>query len=290
MNKLKKIFEKLLQRIKFHRVKKIRSFSLIIIPEEVGLQAKSKKFTVKYAAAFIVLYTLLSFLVGFYVINFSPLKNIFVPGKNGLSYSDIQKINELNRRVIFLTRDLENLKSTNEQLKNAIMLGDSSAADSLSRKTQTPDIQKENPFGGNILEVIRKIFNGNSNQDSEAIHFEYPTTGFISRGFLPEYGHMGIDFVVKVGTPIYAAAGGYVVFSGYTVNDGYMIILNHPEGFVTVYKHCSALLKKAHDIVSQGEAIALSGNTGELTTGPHLHFEIWKDGKPINPKNLLKNY
>jgi len=290
MNKLKKIIGNLLLKIKFHRVKKIRSFSIIIFPEEVGLQAKSKKFTVKYAAAFIVLYTLLSLVVGFYVINFTPLKNIFAPGKNGLSYSDIQKINELNKRVIFLTRDLENLKSSNEQLKNAIMLGDSNLVDSLSRKSLEPDLQKEDPFGGNILEVVKKILGGDVKPDSESIHFEYPTTGFISRGFLPEYGHMGIDFVVKVGTPIYAAAGGYVVFAGYTVNDGYMIILNHPDGFVTVYKHCSVLLKKAHDIVFQGEAIALSGNTGGLTTGPHLHFEIWKDGKPINPKNLLKNY
>jgi murein DD-endopeptidase MepM/ murein hydrolase activator NlpD len=68
-----------------------------------------------------------------------------------------------------------------------------------------------------------------------------------------------------------------------------MIIIAHPDGYMTVYKHCSVLLKKTRDIVSEGELIALSGNTGELSTGPHLHFEIWKNGKPLDPQNLLLN-
>ncbi|MHB1687468.1 MAG: M23 family metallopeptidase [Ignavibacteriaceae bacterium] len=290
MNKLKILLQNLLSKINFQSLKKIKSFSLIIIPEEVGFQAKSKKFTVKYAATFLILYTLILLIAGFYIINFTPMKSIFAPGRTGLSSSDIKKLDELNQRVIFLTRDLESLKTTNEQLKNAIMLGDSTLVDSLSRKKKSSNQQNENPFGGNVFEVIKKIFNEKIEQDQENIHFSYPTTGFISRGFMPEIGHMGIDFVVKVGTPVYAASSGYVVFADYTVRDGYMIILSHPGGYITVYKHCSALLKKARDVVLEGETIALSGNTGELTTGPHLHFEIWKDGKPIDPKNVLTNY
>ncbi len=284
MNKIKTIIKKLLEGINFQRLKKIKSFSIIIIPEEVGIKAHTQKFTVKNAIFLISLYTIISFIVGFYIINYSPLRYIFVHEKGALSYSDIIKIDELNKRVIFLTRDLENLKSSNEQLKNALILGDSTLADSLSRNKN-----KENPYGGSILEVIQKLFKIQFNSDSEYIQFVYPSKGYISRGFMPEFGHMGIDFVEKTGTLVFAAASGYVVFADYTVNDGYMIILNHPDGFVTVYKHCSVLLKKVHDIVTQGEAIALSGNTGELTTGPHLHFEIWKDGKPVNPKDLLTN-
>lgn len=98
---------------------------------------------------------------------------------------------------------------------------------------------------------------------------------------------MGIDFVIKTGTPVYSAAGGYIVFADFTVNDGYMVIIAHSDGYITVYKHCSVLLKKARDIVSEGEMIALSGNTGELSTGPHLHFEIWKDGKPLGPSKFF---
>ena len=290
MNELKSLIQNLLSKINFKSLKKIKSFSLVIIPEEVGLQAKSKKFTVKYAAWFLILYTLILLIAGFYFINFTPLKGLFAPGRSGLSTSDIRKLDELNRRVIFLARDLESLKTTNEQLKNAIILGDSSLVDSLSRKKDTSNQQNENPFGGDIFSVIKIIFNEKLLQNGEGTHFIYPTTGFISRGFMPGIGHMGIDFVAKVGTPVYATASGYVIFAAYTVRDGYMIILSHPGGYISVYKHCSVLLKKARDVVLEGEIIALSGNTGELTTGPHLHFEIWKDGKPIDPKNLLKNY
>ena len=90
---------------------------------------------------------------------------------------------------------------------------------------------------------------------------------------------MGIDFVAKVGTPVYATASGYVIFAGYTVRDGYMIILSHPGGYISVYKHCSVLLKKARDVVLEGETIALSGNTGELTTGPAGSKNTFKRGK-----------
>jgi murein DD-endopeptidase MepM/ murein hydrolase activator NlpD len=100
---------------------------------------------------------------------------------------------------------------------------------------------------------------------------------------------MGLDFVVKEETPVYAAAGGYVIFADYTVNDGYMIILNHINGYISVYKHCSSLVKRVRENVEQGELIALSGNTGRKTTGPHLHFEIWKNGKPVDPEKFFIN-
>ena len=100
---------------------------------------------------------------------------------------------------------------------------------------------------------------------------------------------MGLDFAVRTGTSILASAAGYVVFAGFTADDGYMIILVHSDGYITVYKHCSGLTKKLRDSVLQGETIALSGNTGLATTGPHLHFEIWKNGQVIDPKDLLIN-
>ncbi|HEY6907521.1 MAG TPA: M23 family metallopeptidase, partial [Ignavibacteriaceae bacterium] len=102
--------------------------------------------------------------------------------------------------------------------------------------------------------------------------------------------HMGIDFVIKTGTPVYATANGFVIFADYTTNDGYMIIIDHNNGYISVYKHCSVLLKRSRETVLQGETIALSGNTGEISTGPHLHFEIWKEGEPVDPKSVLINY
>ena len=112
----------------------------------------------------------------------------------------------------------------------------------------------------------------------------------MSRNFDPNKGHFGIDYVLKRGTPIHASSGGYVIFSDYTVKDGHMLIISNPNNYITIYKHCSILLKRVRETVSTGEIIALSGNSGLITTGPHLHFEIWKEGRPINPKKIFLNY
>jgi murein DD-endopeptidase MepM/ murein hydrolase activator NlpD len=143
--------------------------------------------------------------------------------------------------------------------------------------------------GGNILSVFRDFINLYFKKPQENIYFNKPVNGFISREFNSEKGHIGIDFVVKNGTSIWAAADGYVIFSDNTIEDGYMMIINHDDGYITVYKHCSVLLKKPREKIRQGELIALSGNSGETSTGPHLHFEIWKDGEPVNPKSLFLN-
>ncbi len=149
----------------------------------------------------------------------------------------------------------------------------------------------ENPYGGDLLLILKKLFFTDSSKTSSSKNYFFikPVDGFISRGFKPDKGHFGIDFVVKKGTPVYAAANGYVIFSDFTFKDGNMIIISHPNDYITVYKHCSSLLKRQRDVVLQGEIIALSGNTGEITSGPHLHFEIWKNGYPIDPENVLIN-
>jgi murein DD-endopeptidase MepM/ murein hydrolase activator NlpD len=189
--------------------------------------------------------------------------------------------------MLFLSKELEGLKSTNEKLRYAIMLGDSTLIESLTVKQDTSSLKKK--AGGSIFSIVKKFFQGKEVNNSKSYYFLKPVDGFISREFNPEKGHIGIDYVAKTGTPVYAAAGGYVVFADYTTKDGYMIVINHPEDYVTVYKHCSSLVKKPREIVYQGELIALSGNTGETTTGPHLHFEIWLKGQPQNPKTLLIN-
>jgi murein DD-endopeptidase MepM/ murein hydrolase activator NlpD len=88
-------------------------------------------------------------------------------------------------------------------------------------------------------------------------------------------------------TAIKSAADGMVIFAGYTVETGYSIAIQHPNNVVTMYKHNSLLLKKAGSAVKAGEAIAIIGNTGELTTGPHLHFELWYKGRPVNPSDYI---
>lgn len=280
----------LLKKIDPKRLKKIKSFSIVIIPSGGGADIKSKHLSAGKVYGLLSVYSLIILFAGALIFNATPLGNVLFPHRSNLSASDKRMIDELSKKLIFLTKELETLKTTNQQLKDAIMLGDSTLIDSLSGKLDTNNNRQNNPFGGDLLAVIRKLFYPGAAKDSSQIFFSMPLNGFISRGFNPDNGHMGIDIVARTGSPVYAAASGYIVFADYTVRDGYMMIIAHSDGYITVYKHCSALLKSARDMVVEGEMIALSGNTGEITTGPHLHFEVWKDGKPIDPKTVLINY
>lgn len=116
-----------------------------------------------------------------------------------------------------------------------------------------------------------------------------PAEGYRTRGFEPEQSHFGIDIAGKQGSTILAAADGNVIFSGWTYDDGLMVMLAHDQGLMTVYKHTKALLKSPGTTVRRGEAIALLGNTGRTSSGPHLHFEVWKNGVAKDPNGVLVN-
>ncbi len=119
------------------------------------------------------------------------------------------------------------------------------------------------------------------------IVFFAPLTGTISENFDAKSKHLAVDIVAKSGTPVKATADGSVIFSGWTTETGYVIILKHAHDYISVYKHNGTLLKEQGDYVKSGEVIASVGSTGELTTGPHLHFELWSGGYAVNPTNLI---
>tara|TARA_B100000768_G_C11190964_1_gene337323 strand:- start:24 stop:896 length:873 start_codon:yes stop_codon:yes gene_type:complete len=114
-----------------------------------------------------------------------------------------------------------------------------------------------------------------------------PAKGPISQPFSPEDLHFAVDIVLEENTPIKAIADGTVIFAEWTSQTGYVIILEHLSGMLSVYKHNADLNKKQGDAVLGGEVIASAGNTGEFTTGFHLHFELWMEGYPMNPSNFF---
>ncbi len=115
-----------------------------------------------------------------------------------------------------------------------------------------------------------------------------PINGTLSQGYDPENKHYAVDVVAPKDTPVKSIADGTVLFSEWTSETGYVIIIEHQDNNLTsVYKHNGSLSKSQGDLVKAGEVIASIGNTGELTTGPHLHFELWKKGKPVNPLNYI---
>lgn len=114
-----------------------------------------------------------------------------------------------------------------------------------------------------------------------------PVNGKISETYNVEDKHYAVDIVVAKDTPIKATADGTVIFSEWTAETGFVILIEHSYGLISVYKHNASLTKSQGDLVKAGEVIATAGSTGELTTGPHLHFELWSDGYPVNPTNFI---
>ena len=121
----------------------------------------------------------------------------------------------------------------------------------------------------------------------ETILFFPPMRGEISGEFDPETDHLGVDIIGAENEPILAALEGTVILASWTSETGYVIQLMHSNNLVTVYKHNSILLGKPGDHVTAGQPIAIIGNTGELTSGPHLHFELWQEGRPLNPIDFI---
>ena len=114
-----------------------------------------------------------------------------------------------------------------------------------------------------------------------------PVNGTISDGYDLKTKHYAVDIVVAKDTPVKATADGTVIFAEWTAETGYVVIIEHNQELISVYKHNASLTKQQGDLVKAGEVIAMAGNSGEYSTGPHLHFELWSKGYPINPTNFI---
>ena len=117
--------------------------------------------------------------------------------------------------------------------------------------------------------------------------FFSPIKGEITQSFNFNENHFAIDIAADIGTPVKSVLDGKIIFSEWSLETGYVVVIDHGENIISVYKHNSKILKEQNDFVQAGEVIAYSGNQGNLSTGPHLHLELWKNGTPIDPEPLL---
>ena len=147
-----------------------------------------------------------------------------------------------------------------------------SRADSILREK----VDNEDKY--NLFESARSVKN---------FVFFPPVKGTISAGFNPELKHYAVDVVVPKNTPIKSAADGRVILASWTSDSGYVIAIDHGNQLLSIYKHNSSLTKEQGELVKAREVIAISGSSGDLSTGPHLHFELWNDGEPIDPTALI---
>lgn len=226
------------------------------------------------------------------LIAFTPIKE-YIPG-----YSS----SKLKKSAITLTYEADSLKQKLAILENytkalrPILTGEITAEEIDSLQVQARqsvidvsqlNASKEDSLFREKVDRETRFAISNSSKSNVKIVFFAPLTGTISQSFDSNSKHFALDIVAKTGSPVKAAAEGTVIFSGWSAETGYSIILKHNKDFISVYKHNGNLLKQQGDFVKTGEVIASVGSTGELTTGPHLHFELWKGGYAINPTNFI---
>lgn len=126
-----------------------------------------------------------------------------------------------------------------------------------------------------------------SNANQPTVNFSNPIEGIVTNRLDIEEQHFGIDLVAPKNTPVLASANGIIIYSSWSDKDGHILIISHENDYISIYKHNEKALKKVGERVSEGDAIAIIGNSGENTSGYHLHFELWKDGIPLNPTEYL---
>lgn len=129
--------------------------------------------------------------------------------------------------------------------------------------------------------------NDASMQQIKQMHPMKPVDGSVTDEYNAQIAHYGIDIAAKASEPVKAMLDGKVISADYTLETGYVITIQHSSDLISVYKHNSRLFKKSGDLVKAGEVIAIVGNTGEFSSGPHLHFEIWHQGKSLNPRDYI---
>jgi len=275
-------------------IEKIRNKYRLIIYNDTSLQSVwNIKLTPLKVFTFISLFSALMVFLVIFFISSTSLKE-YIPGypkaefremilKNVILVDSLEK--ELASRDKFF-EDIRSIVSGNIP-QNDISYADTSVK---TRKVQVKSYNYDSVFQDKILEE-RLSLSSNANKDQagipEKLHFFPPVKGLVTNKFDIKKNHFGIDLVGQPGSRISAVLGGTVLFAGWTLETGNVIYVLHANNLVSAYKHNTELLKKAGDLVKAGEAIAIIGNSGELTTGPHLHFELWYNGQPIDPEKYI---
>lgn len=228
-----------------------------------------------------------------FIIIMTPIRN-YLPG-----YLDVEVRKEIVQNALradSLERMIEiqnlYLKNVTGIISGTIELDSIREIDSLARVDadfEIPRSPEEEEYVKNFEQEEKynlTVLNTNS-LPMDGLFFYKPVNGVISSHYQADIHHFGVDIAAASKESVLATLDGTVMYAGYDPNQGNVIQLQHKNGFVSVYKHNELLLKEPGEQVVAGEAIALVGNTGKLSTGPHLHFELWYNGKPVNPEDFI---
>ena len=284
--KNKNIFRKLFQK-----------HTLIILNEES--QEEQFSFRLNQMNVLVVIALISFFTIAFTVLMllYTPLHNYILPSEKQINVQDKEEILNLPKQLEVLE---ERTKANDLYIKNlrAILSGDVpipnidtmqtpiTVSVDLSKIDLSPteedlELRKEVE-----MEELFSVQGSRDNQESGNLLFT-PLKGIITAGYETEENHLAIDIAAQQGEAIKSVAMGTLIFTDWTPDTGYVVVIQHQRGMISVYKHALTVYKKMGEVVKKGEVIAAVGNTGELTTGPHLHFELWIDGTPVDPQQYI---
>jgi murein DD-endopeptidase MepM/ murein hydrolase activator NlpD len=282
--------EKLLSRLK-------NKYKLVFLNEQTYEEvfmlrlSRLNVFTYAGTAAMLII------LVVTIIIAFTPLRE-YIPGyptgkERRMIVRNAQRVDSLSIEINKRDKLLKNIRiimeggvietgereqtSESEKINEQSITFKKSQEDSLFRRS----VEEEEKFS---LGIPKK---SKVDQQIESTFLFCPLKGIVVNKFGDSSGHYGVDIAAPEGSRVSAVMDGTVIFSGWTVDTGFVIQIQHSNNLISFYKHNSKLLKKTGTFVKAGEAIAQTGNSGELTTGPHLHFELWHKGIPLNPEDYI---
>ena len=238
-----------------------------------------------------ILYAIFVIITSLIIIKFTPLKHLFIENVNQFELSQSIRKNDSKIDSLETALNTNNLYIQNLQsiLKNEDKLDTTNLIQAELDDDFQPDFKstREDSIFRNAIENSNNT-NTFSTQPLEEIEFYLPPIeGIVSKSFNPKTGHFGVDIVGQKEEPIKATLKGIVIFSNWTSNQGNVIIIQHTNSLISIYKHNSSLLKKEGETVEAGDPIAIIGNSGEYTDGSHLHFELWLNQKAINPQAYI---
>ncbi len=227
------------------------------------------------------------------LVAYTPLKNYVIPDYTNTEFREEARVARL--RVDSL---LEVMRKNERYLNDVriVLAGGTltNAADTLRDEVEQANLNYQ---VSDVDDALRQKvseqdrFSLQSEGDGRAKKLGYlmfkPVNGAISNQFNPKEGHYGIDLVGPKEDPVKAVLAGTVIVASFTADGGNVIQIQHANNFISVYKHNSVLLRKAGDMVKAGESIAFIGDSGDHSEGPHLHFELWENGVPVNPKDYF---
>jgi hypothetical protein len=252
--------------------KKIKFINFIVVPDN---EQRSRSFKLKFSFIKVGVIAGLTLLVLFLIAS----SVYWVAGRNLIEYTQLKEENfELRKGLAQLEKIKEDLqvvhsfgKKVKKSLNGYMSVVNNAQQDSMD--LSEIDLNEIN------INKQRTIFN--------SIPDYMPVNGFLTRRFevnsVLTDAHLGVDIAAPTGTPVHVTADGVVMFAGWTEMGGYTLIVQHGYGFFSLYKHNQVNIVDAYERVKKGQIIARLGNTGKITSGAHLHFEIWKNGFPVDP-------